>query len=230
MSIFQHETLNCPACKAPVDFEVSYSLFADRRPDLRSEVIEGTFQQEVCPACGETFRLDPTMTYLDVARKQWILVEPLENLARWKELEQTANDNFQEAYGPKSPAATQKLGKGLQVRAAFGWMALREKLIASDYDLDDATLELTKIILLQTAGEAPLADDVDLRLMDVEGDELIFAWIKGPTEEPVAEIRAPRELYEDIERDTEGFKGLRAQLTAGPFVDMGRLLAAGDGK
>jgi len=230
MSIFQQEKITCPTCKAQVDCEVNYSLFADRRPDLRDEVLEGTFQQMVCTQCGEIFRLDPRMTYLDVSRKQWILVEPLENLARWKELEKVAIDNFNEAYGPGTSPQARRLGKDLQVRAAFGWMALREKLLAEENNLDDATLEMTKILLLRTSESAPLADDVDLRLIEIDDDDnLVFGWIKGASEEMLESITAPRAVYEGIEVSPGDFKSLREQVTAGPFVDMGRLLVAGDG-
>ena len=71
---------SCPACSQFVEFEAVYSVNADRRPDLRDEILAGTFQKEACPKCGESFRLTPELTYLDEERGQWIAAFPADRM------------------------------------------------------------------------------------------------------------------------------------------------------
>ena len=80
MSLFQTEEVACPSCGEKVNFDVVYSVNADRRPDLREAVLDGTFQEATCANCDKSFRLAPELSYLDVARRQWILVQPFEQL------------------------------------------------------------------------------------------------------------------------------------------------------
>jgi hypothetical protein len=66
------------------------------------------------------------------------------------------------------------------------------------------------------------ADD----LLDVEGEEVVLAWIRGAAEELVETLRLPRALYEEIAADRGAWNELRAEVSAGPFVDVNRLLMA----
>src|SRR5947208_2057858 len=139
MSRIHVENIPCPKCNNPVEFGVVASVNADRRPDLRAAILTNTFQVGVCPQCSESFRIEPDLTYLDAARKQWILVLPAHDLAAWPALEQNARSAFERTYGAEAGAVAQELGRGLTARIAFGWPALREKLLCGEHGLDDAT-------------------------------------------------------------------------------------------
>jgi hypothetical protein len=224
MSLFQSETVPCPACGRPVEFNVVYSLNADRRPDLRAAVLDGSFQAEPCPGCGETFRLEPELAYLDVGRKQWILVQPVGKLVAWAELEQQAKSTFAQAYGEKASPGARAIGRDLQVRVTFGWSGLREKVFAAEHALDDVILELLKLTVIRGLPELPLADDTELRLADVEGGMLVLTWIRAATEGVVEVLHVPKAVYDGIAADPAGWQTAREGLTAGPFVDIHRLL------
>jgi len=226
MSRFQTQPLACPACGEPVDFEVVMSVNADRRPDLREAILNGSFQRQACAKCGTSFRLDPEMNYLDVGRGQWIAAFPIAKLAQWKIVEEQARSTFARAYGEKAPAAAREIGGCLRARVTFGWAALREKLLAAEHQLDDTTLELVKIAILRGLDNSPVGADTELRLVGVEGSELVMAWIRAVNEEVVEGLRVPRSLYEEIAADPTGWQALREELSAGPFVDMNRLLVA----
>src|SRR5262245_26253514 len=135
MSKFQSAAVACPACGASVEFDVVLSVNADRRPDLRDAILAGTFQSQECPDCRKPFRLDPEFTYLDIGRNLWILVQPVDRLERWDELEDQARESFAVAYGPDAPRFAQELGKSVKPRVTFGWAALREKLYAAEQKL-----------------------------------------------------------------------------------------------
>src|SRR5207244_5102653 len=122
------------------------------------------------------------MTYVDVARGQWIAAFPFARLGQWKELEEQTRATFTRAYGEKASAAAQEIGAGLKARLTFGWAALREKLVAADKGLDDVILELAKTAIVRGLDKPPLGAGTELRLAGVEGDSLAVAWINGANE------------------------------------------------
>src|SRR5258708_30947373 len=134
--MFQTEKVSCPACRKAMDFTVVYRVNADRRPDWRGAISGSSFQRQNCPACGKVFRLEPEMTYIHVAGKQWILCQPFSKVVVWNELEEQARSTFAMSYGPKASRGAQAIGSDLQVRINFGSAALREKLVVAQRGLD----------------------------------------------------------------------------------------------
>jgi hypothetical protein len=222
VSLFDIETVTCPACAASVEFEAVGSVNADRRPDLRAAIVDGSFQVQPCPSCGKQFRLDPVLTYIDIGNRQWILVQPAEALAQWSALEQQARATFSQAFGDAAPRPARAIGSQLRVRVAFGWPALREKLLCADNFLDDVSLELMKCALLRGLPNAPMTDDTELRLVGATPETLQLAWLKTANDAPVETLDVPRALYDDVNDDA--WQALRATLEDGPFVDIHRLL------
>jgi hypothetical protein len=224
MSLLQTEAVSCPHCGEVSDVDVVYSVFADRRPDLRQAVLDDSLQRETCPHCGAGFRIEPVLTFLDMSRKLWLLLQPAENLTLWPELEQSARTTFDMAYGQRAMPAAQALGAGLQARVTFGWPALREKVLCTEHELDDVSLELTKLALIRSQPQLRLSDDVELRLTEVGDMQLVFCWINATSEQVEDELLVPRQVYDGIVANQKPWAGLRGELTAGPFVDVHRLL------
>lgn len=224
MSFFQTETVACPECGANVQFDVVYSVNAVLRPDLRDAILDRSFQRETCGQCGHTFRVDPELTYLDYLRRQWLLVRPQQDLTDWLAMEQYAHSFFQAAFGPEAPASSRKLGKGLAVRVVFGWPAMREKLICAELGLNDVDVELVKFGLLRNLDAGLFDDQTELRLVGMANEQLGIAVLNVIDELPRETIPVPKAIYDEIAADTEGWQALREQLSAGPFVDMRRLL------
>ena len=224
MSLFSPVTVACPSCGASVEFNAVFSLNADRRPDLRAAVLDGSFQRQPCPQCDTEFRLDPEMTYMDVGRGQWIAVFPVSKLAQWSELEAQTLATFAKAYGEKASAGAREIGAGLTPRLCFGWSALREKLVAVDAGMDDVTLELAKAALVRGLDNPPVESDTEMRLIAVEGDSLTVAWLNSADESVKEMMRAPRSLYDEIAAEIGDWWALQRILSSGPFVDVNRLL------
>jgi hypothetical protein len=198
------------------------SVNAEARPDLRAAIMDGSFQVQTCPSCETSFRVDPLLTYLDMPRRQWILVQPAEGLATWPEGEQLARAAFDKAFGAEAPRIARAVGTELEARVAFGWPALSEKLLCTEYGLVDTTLELLKCAVLRTMPESPLADDRELRLIAVTPDTLRLAWLSTSDETASEVLEAPRALYDEI-ADNPAWQDLRSMLSGGFFVDMERL-------
>ena len=199
------------------------SVNAERRPDLRAAILDGSFQASHCPACDAAFRLDPVLTYLDIERLQWILVKPADELAGWLVLEQEARAAFDLAYGAAAPRPARALGLQVRPRITFGWAALREKILCAELGVDDAALETLKCALLRSLPETPLADDIELRLTGGSEEMLELAWVSTTDEAPRETMTVPRDLYDEVLQDP-AWETLRETMAAATFVDMQRLM------
>ena len=224
MSLFQTQTLKCPACQTVATADMFYSVNADRRPDLRAAIIDGSFQRLLCTQCGASFRIDPEFNYLDLGRGQWISAHAIGKLGAWKSAEATDQESFDKAYGAAASAGAAAIGAGLAVRIVFGWPALREKLVAAENRLDDRELELLKMALLRTRDDAPLSQTVELRFAERSPEGLILEWIDATTDMPVQALMVPQSAYDEIADNLDDWAPLRQELSQGPFVDMQRLM------
>jgi hypothetical protein len=226
MSIFLPVEAHCTKCGKAVQTNLAASVNADRRPDLRQAILDGTFQSMVCPNCKTQIRLPSHLTYIDMARGQWILVENSEQIEQWRDVEGEAQALYDKTFGPKAPEIQRSLGKSLVPRLVFGWPALREKLLAKTAGLDDVILELLKISVLRNVPGPPMGDTTELRLIDTEDSQLSLRWLESTTEQGIADLPVERELYSDLAGNVEPWAELKGELEAGLFVDMKRIVIA----
>jgi hypothetical protein len=224
MSLFQSRTVNCPACGTPKVADIFYSINADRRPDLRAEVIERTLQVQVCDACQSDFRIEPEFVYLDMGRSQWLAVHPFGDMGKWETIVPADQAAFDKSYGPSSSPGAQEIGKDLAVRVAFGWAAFREKLIIQQASLDDVEVELLKLAILRQQNNAPLSQTVEMRVVDVVDDHLVVAWLDAVADTVVETMIVPLDAYETIAQDTDGWAELRSDIRTNAFQDMQRMM------
>lgn len=225
MSVFRTASIDCPACGGAVEFDLVHSVNADRRPDLRGQILDASFQRRACTGCGHESRVQPELNYLDIGRRQWIAAWPQDALATWQEHTARAQSAFDEAFGAAAPAGAREIGKALRCRVTFGWAALREKALLAGTRLDDVAVELAKLALIRSSRMPPLGT-AELRLVALQGEELLFAWLDRRSGEPLELLRVPLTLLDEIAAEPE-WAPLREQLSASPFVDAQRLYVAG---
>src|SRR5947208_107033 len=182
MSLFKIVPLPCPKCGNTVNFNAVISVNADRRPDLRAAILDGSFQRQACPQCNTEFRLDPELTYMDVGRGQWIAAFPVAKLQAWKEIEAQVQDMFNRAYGERASAAAREIGAGLTPRLTFGWSALREKLAIVENGLDDVIVELAKTAMVRGLDRPPVSPHTELRFLGIDGDTMAVTWLNSADE------------------------------------------------
>lgn len=223
MSLFETTSIQCSVCEKTTDFQAAGSVNADRRPDLREEILANTFQTVACPSCGAAMRLEPIMNYLDVENGLWLAAYPARQIGDYLALEDAVQGLFDASYGAAASESAQEVGALLQPRLTFGWPGTREKLLLRQNGLDDVAIEMLKLELLRRLPEAPLRPGVDLRVIDMTEDTLSFAWIETDSEEVLQEFGCNRALLAEIEGNPEGWAAIRASLTGGLFVDMQKL-------
>ena len=226
MSVFRTETVNCPSCATPVDFELVLSVNADRRPDLRDEIVAGTFQRRPCPSCGTEFRVDPEFTYMDLGHGQYIGVWPVAKRGQWQACAQKTAQTFDEALGKGASPEAKKLGARLEPRAVFGWPALTEKIIAREAGIDDRTLELAKVMVLRNGSETPVPGRRELRLVEARAEDFVLAWVRPADGAVETALRIPRTLIAEIDAEPEPWKAMRDSVGEGLVVDFQREMLA----
>lgn len=225
MSLFNPVQAVCPKCGALDETPMVASVNADRRPDLRRKILDRTFQALRCQVCGTDYRMPPTFTFMHLGARQWIVAEPASLREEWVEAEERTKEVFAEGYGAEAPPAAQRLGAELKVRLVFGWPALREKLVAHDLGIEDVTLELVKIAILSSVPKSPVAEGQELRLESGDDTTLRFRWQDMHSEEGTAVLSVPRSICDDVGGSAD-WAALRTEVSAGPFVDMDRVLLA----
>lgn len=224
MSLFHPVNLVCPKCKAALTMQAVGSVNADRRPDLRDDILQDRFQDTTCMACGNRFRLQPEFNYLDARRGQWIAGMPAPRMPAYLEVEDEVRAVFDASYGSGAPRAAREIGEGLVVRLTFGWPALREKIVLREAGLDDVAVEILKLDMLRGMAEAPLRPGVELRLVRDLGADLGFAWLQSASEGSAGDLFVvARYAYDAVADNPDRYAELRAALTDGPFVDMQKL-------
>jgi hypothetical protein len=222
MSIFQHTTVACPACDTSLAFDLVVSVSADRRPDLRDAILDGSFQRVACSSCGARFRVPPEFTYIDIGRGQYIGAWPASRRADWREAAARTQASFDRAFGTQADAAARKIGDKLELRAVFGWPALHEKLLARAAGIDDRTLEVAKVAMISRLESAPLPGQRELRLVAAGDTELTFGWVEADTQKLSDLLQVPRTLLAEIEAGSDVWRGLRDEVAEGPVVDFQR--------
>lgn len=224
MSLFHPVNLVCPACGEVLKMPAVGSVNADRRPDLRDDILGDRFQDVSCASCEASFRLQPEFNYLHVKMGQWIAALPAVRMPDYLEIEDEVLDLFGAAYGDRAPPIAREIGRDLTVRLTFGWPAVREKILLRERGLDDVAIEILKLEMLRAMAEAPLGPDVELRFVEDMGGELGFAWLSGRAESSAGDaLLVDRAAYDRIAAQPETYAELRAELTSGPFVDMQKL-------
>lgn len=226
MSIFHSVKAVCSHCGHANAVQRTASVNADRRPSLRAAILDGSFQQERCTSCDTLLRLPPHLTYLDMARKQWFMVESAEAIVHWQDAESRARTSWDRAFGSRATPHARDMGRGMQCRLVLGWPALREKLIAAELGLDDLALEMCKLGLLQDMEDAPLADQTELRLVAGQDDAIVLSWFELATERTLASFEVPRSRYDEIIEQAEDWAELRTRFDDALLVDWRRLMFA----
>lgn len=224
MSLLAEATATCPTCTAVTSMEFPASINADRRPDLRAAILDGSMFTLPCRTCGEVLTFEPHLAYLDVGRRQWILAQSTDDRANWEQAERDAVGVYDLAFGASAPAAARAIGSALRPRLVFGWPALIEKLLCHDLGLDDVALEALKFATIANATPPELDPDLDLRLVGEQDGNLMLHWIDPSDGAPTARMQIPQSAYVMVKGGGDAWAKLTGVLAGRMFVDIGRVL------
>ena len=101
------------------------------------------------------------MLWTDVRASLVAWVMPTGERPRWRSVEQVAIDGLGHVVRSEGPSFVREWGSTARLRLVFGLEELREKVIAAEAALDDATVEVLKFPFIDhDRGEAPVLEEV----------------------------------------------------------------------
>jgi CpXC protein len=190
-------TIAC-RCGARYSAEVAAGLHVPLRPDLRRQILDGTFHRCFCPGCGMTTLIDDFVVLTDFARRQWLTVAPSTGLPWRERWLAVARDSFEAAMVQGAPAIVASWAPEMTRRLVFGLVALREQLIAAEAGLDDRAVELLKVQLVRDLRDRLSAADY-FHLAAVTPVELRFE--RTHQDGLIRGFSVPRAVYEALAGD-----------------------------
>lgn len=200
MSTFVPSTIVC-RCGERYRVEVATGLHISRRPDLRQQILDGTFHRFFCPACGMTTMVDDLFAFTDFSRRQWFTVAPSTGLPWRRRWLAVARDSFEATMVKNAPELVVGWGQEMTRRLIFGLAPLREKLIAADAGLDDRVVELLKIQLIRDLRDRFSADDYFHLVAVTPAGELAFE--RTHHDGLIRRFPIPRAMYDALAGDPE---------------------------
>jgi hypothetical protein len=228
--VFQDRVLACPHCQHRSAHLVTLSLDGERAraEGQRQAILDGSFQRVSCAACGNTFRADGPLIYIDFDAKLWLGVLPMAWEVAWWDHEDEPRGAFERYMIERCPPLVRSWAPGFAVRAVFGLDQLREKLVAHDAGIDDRVLEAYKLDLLRGLGPYELAPSARPRLREAAAGEAVFHVPRPAPDAPDrrAVVRIGRAEIDRVAaaRDADWAHTIQA-VSAGPYVDLGRIFA-----
>ncbi len=138
-----HPTLITCQCGNTFSANLARSINAGRTPAIREKIMRGEFHRVACPKCGKSKAVESPFFYTDLSRHAIYHVRPRSE--RYNFRRDSMRLTKVAADVPPDLASSDPR----QLRVLYGLDELREKLVAQDTGLDDRTVELLKIFLLQ---------------------------------------------------------------------------------
>src|ERR1044072_7674295 len=140
MAVYHPYTVKC-TCQQSFVAPLARGINVQRTPELKQKIIDGKFHRVTCPNCKKTFTVEKEFSYTDLGNNIFIKVKPVSERHTWKQASAALDKEVAQVPGNLSKGSDRTL------RVVFGLGELREKIIATDYNLDDRKVELLKVLL-----------------------------------------------------------------------------------
>jgi hypothetical protein len=225
VSKFEIHSVRCPACGDSQEVEVYVSINADRMREATEQLIDGSWEQFACTACGKIFRIDHRLLYTDLPQKRWVVQHPWSERGRYAALEDEAARVFQEEYLERPPEGVRRQAEGISPRICFGRMQLAEKLVLWRHELDDRALETFKLVVLRNHLEQlmPLGP-CELQLTAVTLPRLEFMVVSLDSGTALDRMQVPTAEFQRVAGDLDAFRPAFPDLFDHAYVNASRYL------
>ncbi len=176
MSDFRTQAASCPACGAALHVDVLDGVRAEDHPEVRTALLEGRLGEVTC-ACGISSRVWVPSVYTDFEHGAYVaLAGPVSD---WRELVPTHAKVFDGALTLGPPFA-RSIGARLKHRLVLDPLALREKVVLFEANLDDRVVEALKGAWLKQQGLGPTDELLRVSAVLEGGHLLLGRWQPGP--------------------------------------------------
>lgn len=190
MSVYQQTDITC-RCGHTSSVKVVHGVNIDRLPEVRDDILNGTFHTTLCPSCGTQSVVEKEFLYSDFGRNAFYKVKPRKARHQWEAASQELEEDLSKI--PKDLTKRQLRHR----RVVFGLGELREKLIAEDAGIDDRLVELLKVFLVYDHPFLLQKARLRLQLDGVRADRLMFVAFHDHSE-GAFEVTMARSVFDDI--------------------------------
>ena len=174
--------------------KVFVSVNGSRIKSAADRLIDGTWNEVTCLACGITYGLESPLLFTDVPGHVWIAQHELSDRDRFAILETEADAIFSREFLERPPAAIREQASSVRRRVCFGRRQLAEKLLARREGIDDRALECLKLALMRDCiRELYPYGPTEFCLREIEGTSLKLIATNIAEQRPVFEVVVPRQ-------------------------------------
>jgi len=218
-------SIACPACGHAWVAPVFESVNGDRISAQVEAILDGTFEQQACPACGGMFRPEHTMLYSQFSARVWIVMHPPADRPRHELLERGVEVVLERNFAEAAPQVADGL-RGVQPRLVFGQVMLTEALRAHRAGLSPPILECAKLLAVRrNLGELMRFGPSQLVFERFEPDGRlccgVFALEPGSR---LGELHLPADAIAEVRATQGAFEQLYPALFSRPYVSACRYL------
>jgi hypothetical protein len=213
----------CPVCGAVQEEKVFLSVNGARVKSAADRIIDGTWGELTCLACGARYVRDTPLLYSDIPGGVWIVQYPISQRSRYPILETEAGEIFQREFIQRPPPAIRAQALTVERRICFGRPQLAEKLLARRHGIDDRALECLKLVLMRDyLGELYQYGPTEFHLHQADAEKLKLIAMAIAGSRPVHALTVARVELQKIADDLESFHPPFAELFSKLYVNASR--------
>lgn len=134
MSELVKEKITCPHCHQESEIDTWSSINVDLNPELREKILNEELWSWACPKCGFKAYIPWGTLYHDMTHKFMIFFS-------------FDSDDVKDKYQPFEIPDTLGLQKNYTIRAVYGIMNFKEKILMLEHWLNDLVIEYMKYMI-----------------------------------------------------------------------------------
>lgn len=177
--------LKCPGCGADGQRNMTKRVCVSKAPELKEEILSGSFFEWKCPSCGRQFFIDDVFLYNDSDKKFMVYFVPGYGEASLKIPTAVKTD---EQYDTDNSV----------LRVAAGFVDFVEKIRILEEGLDDRAIEAIKAVYSAAYAETNGEKIYNMIFEDHENEALNFAVF---LEDEDFTVDIPAAAYEQTKKD-----------------------------
>lgn len=180
--------MKCPECGSIQDVTVWNSITAADSSDLKAELLQGKINMFECSVCGHKALMPAPLLYDDKEKRLLISFTPASDRAE-------INANFEELTKNTKKSVDLSAFEGYNLRYVHDYNSLMEKLLIFDAGLSDKTIEVLKLMILNSEPEKA---DRRRCMFGKADDEAIEFAVYDTEEQQMYTSRVPRSSYDTV--------------------------------
>jgi hypothetical protein len=223
MSRCEIQQVTCPVCKTVQEEKVFVSVNGARIKSAADRIIDGSWGELSCLACGARYARDTPLLYTDIPGGVWIVQHANCQRGRYPALETEAAAIFEREFIERPPLAIRAQAMAAERRICFGRAQLAEKLLARRHGINDRALECLKLVLARDyLGELFHHGPTEFYLQQADQEKLGLLAVTIADSRPVHALTVARGALQTLVDDLKSFYTPFPELFSNLYVNASR--------